>query len=66
MVKARSLASRAADWIRLVWLRKECAMRFSGEQVGGASLTLWARRLAGAALIMFGLAVLISGLMGGR
>lgn len=56
-------AARVGIWIQA--LAKEYGMKLRGELMGGAGLSLWARRAAGAALIAFDLAVLVSSLVGG-
>ena len=63
MIKIRDSESRAGETpFRGGSL---CRMKFRGERAGGDSPALWARRAAGAALILFGLAVLVSNLVGG-
>ena len=67
MLKPRDKSGRAAQaGTRAESLLKDCGMTFGDddEQAGGDSVAVWARRVAGAALIVFGLAVLLSNLVG--
>jgi len=60
-----NMAGRAARaGIRILALVKECGMGFRGEPIEGDWLPIWARRAAGAALVLFGFFVLVSSLVG--
>lgn len=65
MIEIRDAAGRSGETgIRTRSLLKE-RVGFRDEQAGGDSWALWARRTAGVAMILFGLAVLLSNLVGG-
>ena len=65
MITVHGVVDRVAD-VRdgIGSLLKERGM-FLGERIAGDGLALWARRAAGAALVAFGVTVLVSSLIGG-